>query len=454
MTKLFAPNVPFRPAGLPFHYGWVVAIAAAMGMVASIPGQTIGINVFNGELIRALGLTRSQVALAYFIGTAISGTLIYWAGKVYDVIGSRRLIVVASFALGMSLFYLSEVDWLPVRISTLVGLSSVPNWMMVSSLTLGFFLIRFTGQGFVTMAGRNMVAKWWKYHRGKVLPFSGIGVSVCFSLSPIVFYDLIQATDWRTAWQILGIACAFGFSLFGWLVYRDNPQECGLSEDAGIRPGERQKDDPEFSVVRDMTRKEAVSSFPFWVFTGIFGLQALFITAYVFHVLDMADHIGLSSDEILGLFFPSAVIGGIISIFVGWYSDRFRLKYFAAFMASGISLSSLALLLKIDSLIIPMLVGGMSITSGCFGPISGAFIPRYYGVKFIGAISGVFMSTMIISSSTGPLVFSLVRDYTGSYHNGFLGTLIMSLSFVIATFWANNPQRRIKAEMEAAKRPY
>ena len=425
-------------------------MATATGMVASIPGQTIGINIFNDELIVALGLTRSQVALAYFIGTAFSGTLIFWAGKVYDILGSRQLIVGASFSLGVSLLYLSVVDWIPVKLSAMVGLETVPKWMLVTSLTVGFFMIRFTGQGFVAMAGRNMVAKWWKYHRGKVLPFSGIGVSVCFSLSPIVFYDLIQSTDWRTAWQILGLATGVGFALYGWLVFRDNPQECGLSVDAGIRPGESQKDDPEFSVVKDLTRGEAVRTFSFWVFTGIFALQALQITAYVFHVLDLGKQLGLTSDIILGLFFPSALIGGGISVFVGWFSDRFRLKYFAALMALGIGLSSFSLLTRIDGLLIPMLVAGLSITSGCFGPISGAFAARYFGIKHIGAISGVFMSTMIVGSSVGPLLFSLVRDFTGSYIPAFGGTFTLSICFVVASFWANNPQRKIKAEMEKA----
>lgn len=199
MSKLYSPEFPFRPAGLPFHYGWVIAIVSAASMAASIPGQTIGVNVFSDELIVALGLTRSQVALAYFIGTAVSGTILLWAGKIYDRIGARRLMVVSSVALGFSLFYLSAVDWIPRAVAHLWSLEDALNWMLVASLTVGFFLIRFTGQGFVAMAGRNMVAKWWEYHRGKVLPFTGIGVSVCFSLAPIVFYELIQATDWRLA---------------------------------------------------------------------------------------------------------------------------------------------------------------------------------------------------------------------------------------------------------------
>ena len=88
----------------------------------------------------------------------------------------------------------------------------------------------------------------------------------------------------------------------------------------------------------------------------------------------------------------------------------------------------------------------MSITSGCFGPISGAFIARYYGVSHIGAISGVFMSSMIIASATGPLLFSYCKDYTGSYFAAFVATLIGAIALVIASFWADNPQRKLKRE--------
>ena len=114
MSKLFSPDFPFKPSRFPVHYGWVVAVAAATSMVASIPGQTIGVNVFNEELIVSLGLSRSQVALAYFIGTAASGIILVWAGTIYDRIGALRLIVGSSLGLGVSLFYLSSVDWLPV----------------------------------------------------------------------------------------------------------------------------------------------------------------------------------------------------------------------------------------------------------------------------------------------------------------------------------------------------
>ncbi len=85
-------------------------------------------NVFNEELIHALGITRSQVALAYFLGTATSGILLFWSGRIYDLIGSRRLMVAASLAFGLSMFYMSCVDWLPRALADglSIGNSMVP----------------------------------------------------------------------------------------------------------------------------------------------------------------------------------------------------------------------------------------------------------------------------------------------------------------------------------------
>lgn len=449
-STLFNPNFPFKPTALPFHYGWLIAISAASGMIASIPGQTIGVNVFTEKLIAVLGITRSDVSFAYLIGTTTSGFLLIWAGRLYDILGSRRLIVLASFGLGLSLFYMSQVDFLPASMASSWGMDGQLRVLFIVSLTVGFFLIRFFGQGLVTMAGRNMVGKWWKYHRGKVLPFSGIAVSVCFSLAPNVFNALIEWVDWRMAWQILGLSLCVGFALWGWLVFRDNPEECDLSVDAGIPPGEKQKDDPEFSVVRDFTRKEALSCFAFYVFCGVFALQAAYNTAYTFHVISISEEIGMSKTKILNLFVLMALIGGGISIVVGWMSDKYRLKYFVGFMASGMVFSSFGLITQIPGLMPVLLTIGMAITGGCFGTVSGAFLPRYFGLTHLGAISGVMMSTMIIASAIGPYAFSKLRDIFGTYMSAYWATLFIALVLVVSAFWANNPQRRIKAEMETA----
>ena len=54
---------------VPFHYGWVILAAGAIGAFMTLPGQTNGVAVFFDPVAADLGLTRAQVALAYTVGT-------------------------------------------------------------------------------------------------------------------------------------------------------------------------------------------------------------------------------------------------------------------------------------------------------------------------------------------------------------------------------------------------
>ena len=60
---------PFEPNKLKFYYGWVIWVASALGILCTIPGQTVGIAAFTDSLITALNISRTELSLAYLIGT-------------------------------------------------------------------------------------------------------------------------------------------------------------------------------------------------------------------------------------------------------------------------------------------------------------------------------------------------------------------------------------------------
>ena len=413
-------------------------------MVASVPGQTIGVNVFNEKLIEALGLTRLQVSGAYFFGTAMSGFLLPYAGSLFDRFGARRMIVLAVLGLSLSLLFMSQVDRVAEAID-LGGSQVEPRlWIRLAALVFGFFLLRFWGQGVVMMTSRNMIGKWWEAHRGKVFSIGGIAVAVCFSMAPQAFDAAIEVFGWRQAWCLMAALLAPGFATVAWLLFRDNPEECGLSRDAGMPPPRRQQDDPEFRVVRQFNRAEALRCFGFWIFSLVFGLQACYFTAYTFHVVDVAADVGLSKETILSLFVPSALLSAGASLFVGWACDRWRLKYLLAFMATGVVLTPLGLVAR-DAFWTPVLiVVGLGIGNGSFGALSGAFLPRFFGVKHLGAISGFFMSLIVVSSGIGPLAFSWAQGASGSYDAAHWGALGIGSTMLAGAFFGNNPQRRLR----------
>lgn len=107
---LLNPDRPFSPRRLPFFYGWVIVGVGTLGVLASIPGQTMGVSVFTDALIDATGLTRLQVANAYLAGTLLSGLTLPFGGARLDRLGARATAALAALALGATLLYLSHVD--------------------------------------------------------------------------------------------------------------------------------------------------------------------------------------------------------------------------------------------------------------------------------------------------------------------------------------------------------
>jgi len=45
-------NKPFSPARLPFFYGWIILFAGIIGMLMSVPGQTVGVSAFTEDLLK------------------------------------------------------------------------------------------------------------------------------------------------------------------------------------------------------------------------------------------------------------------------------------------------------------------------------------------------------------------------------------------------------------------
>ncbi len=439
---LWAPGFPFRPERTPVFYGWVIVVASAVGMLASMPGQTMGFSVFIETLMSELGLTRNGLSLAYLAGTLTSGLLLPWGGTVFDRLGARRMMVLASTGLGLVCLYFSAID----RIAA--GLAGIGGWA-ASALTswtvamLGFFLIRFTGQGMMSMTARSMLGKWFHHRRGIAQSTSGVVVSFGFSMTPLLLGLLLDRVGWRGSYLALALGCGFAVALFAWLFYRDNPEECGLKMDGGFVPREGKPRTEDLVVHRDFTRTEALRTFAFWAFNLTFCVHAFWFTGYTFHIVSIGEQVGVGGREILAFFLPATAVSIPSNFFLGWLSDRTRLKYLLALMSLSMGLAGISyyLLPGIPGKV--TLILGMGLTGGGFAALSGIIFPRFFGREHLGAIGGFSMSTNVIASALGPYAFSLVYTTTGSYQSLFLLLLVMSGGLVLASWRADNPQRNL-----------
>ena len=418
----------------------------------SIPGQTAGVSVFTDYLLAATGLSRLALSNAYLIGTLTSGLLLPFGGVFIDRFGARLVVVIAAGWLAMTLVYLSVSDRLAQGLSDLLALdASRPVAFIV--LCLGFVSLRFSGQGMLTMVSRTTLGKWFDRRRGMVSGLSGIFVSFGFSAAPLLLSFFIDRGGWRGAWLSLAILIGLGMAPLGWLLYRDNPEACGLvmdglapplapSEAAAVSPpSDRTAPVPrQFSPTRDFTRREALRTLAFWAVTLALASQALTMTGLTFHLVDIGAAAGLPQKQTVALFLPIGLLATMTGYLIGVVSDLVRLKvlFIAMMVFEAIGLIGMA---HLESLPLRLMaIAGLGITGGCFGTLSSVTMPRYFGRQHLGAIVGVEMMTLVIASAIGPSLLALFNDVFGSYRFGLYLCAALPLSIIFLLVPSGNPQ--------------
>ncbi|MCP4756542.1 MAG: MFS transporter [Proteobacteria bacterium] len=410
-----SPDFPFSPSRIPFFYGWVVLAATVVGIVMSIPGQTMGVGVFTDFLITTTGLDRLTLSTAYMFGTIASSLVLPFSGKLLDTWGSRFVIVLASSGLGLSLVMLGHIESLIRGVGSLM---SIVNKSIISFVVMlvVFALIRQFGQGLMALSSRTMLSKWFDRKRGLTTGISGVFISFGFSGSPLFLNWMIQRSDWQTTCFQLAVITGVIMTVFGWIFFRDNPEACGLVMDGKETINVESENtvhvqEAEIEVPVNRVRR----SYTFWIFNIGLGLQALIVTALTFHIASLGEVSGLERSQVFALFLPMSVVSVFTNLTAGWLSDRMQLKRLLMTMMVAMFIGTVSMLF-LDSLAgkIAMALGfGMS--GGLFGCLAAVTWPRYFGRKNLGAISGMNMATMVFASAIGPPLFGLSQSLTTGY---------------------------------------
>jgi MFS transporter, OFA family, oxalate/formate antiporter len=430
-------NVPFSPRRVPVFYGWVMVAGSVMALLASIPGQTIGVGVFTDALIEAWGLTRIQLATAYMLGTIVSSFLLPFAGRFLDWAGARVMVVGASIGLGASLLLVSWAD-------KLVPSMAVGSFVVAMAATMFCFLcLRFFGQGCLALVSRVVVGKWFHHRRGLATALVGFLAAFGFNGSPIFLNKLVEGVGWRPACWVLAAIVGLGVSAVGWLIYRDNPEQCGLRMDGGFEPAQEEPGQDLDEIHREFTRGEASRTWAFWVFSLAVGGYGLVLTAMSFHIASIGEEMGLSRDQAFAVFLPISFVSIWVTLAGGWACDRTKLKYILWAFLAGQVIGTAGLWGLGTWWGRAMVCVGYGIGGGLFLPLATVPWPRFFGREHLGAISGLNTSVMVFGSAIGPVLFSTAHQYSGSYRPIILASALAPVILFAAAMRADNPQERI-----------
>jgi sugar phosphate permease len=361
----------------------------------------------------------------------------------YDKYGARWTAMAASLLLAFVLVLLSQSDRLIGLFAADTG-STIFTGTAIAVMMFLFFMLRFSGQGVLTMVSRNMLMQWFAARRGMVNGILSVFVALGFSVTPLTFDWLIQGTSWRMAWLLMAGGIGIVFTLFAFFFFRDNPEDLGMLPD-GEKHGAR-KNDVTIKAFKQFNLSEARKTFTFWVYAIPLALYSLYITGFTFHLVSIFEAVGMDREKALAVFIPVSFLSVGISLVGGWISDSIRLKYLLYFVLSGELIALFSLGNLNDGIFYYGFILGHGMTSGLFNVLMTVTWPRFYGRKHLGGITGFVMSLIVFASALGPVLFSFSYTRLGSYSYAFFGFAVIIVILLFLAWKGNNPQDKLQNE--------
>ncbi|CAN5598546.1 MFS transporter [soil metagenome] len=390
---LSRPGRPSVPASAPGgFYGWRMVWLAAICLAMTAPGQTVGVSVFVDPMIEGLSLSRSQVSLAYLIGTLTGAMTLPAVGLRIDRLGVRRvtLVIVGGFG------------------AVLIAMAGVAGFV---TLMFGFVGIRMLGQGALTLTASTSVTLWFDRRRGLAVGMSNAGGQALMSLAPLALAAAIALAGWRGAWVVAGITVWAVVLPVAWWGLRDSPAQ--LEQQLDGRP--ELAGQPPIDPGASWTRAEALRTPMFWVLTAAVSAIGMIGTGLAFHQISLLGEQGLSVAQAAGNFIPQTAAAIAATLGMGVLIDRILPRL----LISG-AMAALAGAMVLAQVAAPgwrAIAFGMTVgaAGGALRSLETAAFPRYYGLANVGSIRGLVMSVNVAASAFGPLALALGRDVTGSY---------------------------------------
>ena len=297
-------------------------------------------------------------------------------------------------------------------------------------ILLGYFGVRFSGQGVMTSVSTNMLLLWFKRNRGRILGFRGIFISLGFSLSPLLLAALIDDFGWRDSLLLLAVVVGPGFALISFLVVRDRPEVCNLQIDGGrallkdekaiaesTESSSRPNLDLSLNERSDMGLAQVRRNGVFWLYSSALSMHALFGTAVTFHIVAIFAEAGRGRDEAFGYFIPQAIITVVVNLAASTLADYVKLKPFLLVMLMSFLFGAVGLMNLETNTGYWFLVAGFGVGGGLWGTLSNLVFIRQFGATHLGEITGLNTALTVFGSAIGPLIFSVALDLTGSMFN-------------------------------------
>ena len=404
-----------------FFYGWIVLLTATVATFFSSPGQTYSISAFIGNYITDFGYSRTYMSTIYSGATILSGLLMIFMGKSVDRFGSRNMLIVATVFLALTTFFNSTVVNIPM-------------------IFIGFFLLRFWGQGSMTLIPSTLVPQWFEKQRAFALSIVSMGTILGNLLVPIANTYMINNYNWRVAWQVWGVGLIVILLPLVIVTVINKPEDLSLLPD-NQKALNKETADLELANIEktSFTLKEATKTREFWFIGLISMVTPLVTTGMMFHFYSLMGTKNVAETQtafIIGLMALPGLLSPIVSkVIIDRYSPRIIMLF---------TLLTIALDLLFMIFVSSVIGAGLFIIIYGFATIIqtislNVIWVQYFGRKYLGSIRGAATVFAVFGSAFGPVPFGMSFDVAGTYVPAFVIMSIATICALVLAWFIKQP---------------
>jgi len=374
-------------------------------------GLFYSFSVFIEPLETALGSTRTAISGAYALElTVYCSCAIPW-GWISDKYGPAKALWLAAFLIGG-------------------GASFCSLCTSIWHLYIFFGLMAAIGHGAIYVVPTSTLNKWFLQRRGLAVGIALCGLGFGLLAVPPVAALMISKYGWRVSFIILGVTF-FALNLIVGIFLKGEPAEMGL------KPlGETEEKTSIFQEtsagLKDFSPGETLRAKNFWMLYLVFLFCFAAEQMVLVHIVPFGATKGISTTQgALSLSFLGA--GTILGrVGTGALSDKIG-SIPSLIMSCCIEAGSVFLVLAVKGpLLLNLTMFILGFVYGGTAVLCPVMLGGFFGLKNIGTIIGMWVTSGVPAGLLGPLLAGMVFDATGSYFGAIIIAGILCVGAIMA----------------------
>lgn len=302
-------------------------------------------------------------------------------------------------------------------------------------------MVRYFGQGSLTLIPNTLVSQWFGRYRGRAISFAGLGGLLGAASFPPIMNRLIDVYGWRHTWQILGVLLILFLVPLVYFLVRNRPEDVNLYLD-GI-PIKAGGQDGKQSVVEDSwTLSEVVRTRSFWFILSCAAIPAALYTGITFQIYSILGERGVNRTTTSFVLSLIPLVSFGCSLIAGFVVERVKVARMLSLTFVLNIAAPLTLMTSHSYAAVLIFAVFWGVGQGALNVPMGVIWANYYGREHLGSIQSVTTTAMVVGSALGPIPFGWSYDHFGGFNFVLILSAAIWLIGAFLAFLAVPPRRK------------